>query len=54
MVARFERALLEIEELAGQWALVDGEKLSDLQRERVRAAVQALEGRLEKVKLKVG
>ena len=54
VVARIERLVTDFDEVESAWALVEDDKLSDIQRERVRAAVKGLEERLVKVKGRVG
>lgn len=54
MVARMERLVTVFDEVESAWALVTDEKLSEMQKERVRAVVAGLEERLVKVKGRVG
>ena len=53
VVARIEKALADFEEIEAQWKLVDGVKLSDLQKGRVLKAVAGLEEKLKGVKVGV-
>ena len=49
VMARFERAVEEFKDLVAQWDLVAAEKLSEPQKERVKAAVAELLERLGQV-----
>lgn len=50
VVSRFERTVADFDELVGHWQAAAGEKLSKVQRERVRKALAELEARLAEVK----
>lgn len=54
VVARIERLVADFDDVGAEFLLVADEKLSEMQRERVRAAVVGLEAKLAVVKGKVG